>query len=130
MLKSGFLTIALLLIPATLMAKKEKIVVQLYAMDTEWPATVAISVEVYLILPDGTHVHGQCFKVALDNSRCAPVETFHAETRQSGQCTPKDGPNHGEHCVYQERYKAERNGNDITLFAANGKITFHIDRSW
>lgn len=108
-------------------AKKPKMVVELYALDWQFESMVE-TVDAYLILPDGTHVQGMCAD-ALGDHPCNP-ESFHPEKRLPAACTRATDKKNAQHCIYQENYYADRKGNDLTLYAANGKVTFHIVSSW
>jgi hypothetical protein len=93
---------------------------ELYALDTTISNGIA-QVDAYLVLPDSTHAHGVCTDI-LGETLCTP-EPVNAEKRAPNACT-------GTHCVYHEKYPADRKGNDITLHAANGKVAFHIQDFW
>jgi hypothetical protein len=119
--KVGVFILLFFVIIAATWAKKEKMVVQLYAVDTSHNGGL-LQVTAYLILPDGTHAKGICMTTPYEKRPCI-VESFKPEARKPDQCE-------GNHCVYKENYKAERKGNDVTLFAANGKVVFHVESSW
>jgi hypothetical protein len=126
MKKPLFLLAAILLCPCAQATKKPKMVVQVYAVDWHFESLIEI-VDAYLILPDGTHVHGTCMSGF--DSPCVP-ESFTPEKRSPAACSKTEGKPNAQHCVYQENYYADRKGNDLTLYAANGKVTFHIVSSW
>jgi hypothetical protein len=109
----------------TFAAKKPKMIVQVYATDWRLESGV-VFVDAYLILPDGTHAKGFCGQAPWD-SPCDP-ESFAPEKRSPGACT--DIEKKTRRCVYQESYYADRQGNNIIVYAANGKVTYRIVSSW
>ena len=118
----------LTLTSGTAFAKKPKMVVQMAAYDYTWnPAFAAETIDAYFILPDGTHVHGTCISDSMDKPRCEP-ESWTPEKRNPAQCQ-ETGKN-AKRCTYQETYYAERKVNDLTIWAANGKIVYHLKDSW
>lgn len=106
--------------------KKPKMIVELHALDY-WFSGILENVDAYLILPDGTHLHGICFK-GLETEPCIP-ESFKPERRALDVCA-ETADKKKEHCAYQENYYADRKGNELTLYAANGKVTYKIVSSW
>jgi hypothetical protein len=84
--------------------------------------------DVYLVLPDGSHAFGHCITIL--GPPCV-VESFAPEKRVTQACTGQSGGNHMPAiCFWKELYSADRRGNDITLYGANGAVTYHITGSW
>jgi hypothetical protein len=115
-------------------ASKPKLVVELYALEIT-NNSAGLQYDAYLILPDGTKAHGTCFIMAAMDAynNCGLPEPVDTSKRSPDACKPcaSNTEKHScQHCIYQEKYPADRKGNDITLYASNRKIVFHIKNSW
>jgi hypothetical protein len=105
--------------------KPPKMVVQLYAQVVS--SGITQSVDVYVVLPDGSRAVGHCFW-SMGGSPCV-VDPFAPEKRVVQNCIPPDRQFQAQ-CITSEIYYADRKINDLTLYAANGKVTYHITGSW
>ena len=103
-----------------------KIVVQLYAQ-TIFSNPYGSLVRVYLGLPDGSRGMATCSSY-LGNPTCT-VDAFAPEKRITGDCVDSKHTIQAI-CITSEFYYATRAGNDLTLYAANGPITYHLTGSW
>jgi hypothetical protein len=81
-------------------------------------------VDIFLILPDGTHARAQC--MWFGGIRPCLIDAFQAEKRIVEPCEV-NGPTR---CFRNEVYYADRRSNDLTIYAANGKQEYHIIGSW
>jgi len=107
-------------------ATSTRIEVQLYAenVSDQWPTEI---VEVYLILPDGSRAVGNCLIMMTDTKRRCHLEPFTPEKRISIPCAM--GKSQAS-CISNEKYYADRTGNDITVYGQNGPATYQITGSW
>jgi len=113
----------------TCFAKKQKMNVEMVAYDVQVDGSPLFlhHVDAYFVFPDGTRIHGTCMSGIGSDVSCEP-ESWTPEKRTANQCqvTNKDS----KRCTYQERYYAERKLNDLTIWAANGRIVYHLKDSW
>jgi hypothetical protein len=103
-----------------------KLVVQLYAQ-TVLSNTYGSLVRVYLGLPDGSRGTGTCSSY-MGKPTCT-VDAFVPEKRVIQDCVDSKHTTQAI-CITNESYYATRIGNDLTLYAANGPITYHLTGSW
>jgi hypothetical protein len=103
--------------------KPPKMVVQLYAQRIVSDDYEII--QVYLVLPDGSRAVGKC---EFQTNGCI-LDPFTPEKRDSGDCLPLDKSFQAT-CFVNEMYYADRNANDITLYGAKGRVTYHIIGPW
>ncbi len=114
-------------------SKKNLMLVQLYGESMTFPNKNLASYEVFLIMPDGTHVRAICLSpVSSPSASCHAIEPSTIERRVKVACDEirKENRPMGLSCFRSESYWAERKINDITLGAANGSVTYHVISSW
>lgn len=114
----------LLLLPSVVFAKP-KMTVKLVAEDISTVGTMAI-INVYVVLPDGTHASGHC---TTTGPRQCIIDPFAPEKRVATSCS-SSALHIQARCFSSEVYFADRRINDLTIHAANGAVTFHIDGTW
>jgi len=127
MRKCAWFTLVALFVFAGLLPAKPRMKVQLYGDRLE-NINGAIFVYVYLILPNGEHAEGSCMQVVYQPS--CTLESFAPEKRKQSECTLPSKPSIKMTCYESETYEAKRNKNDITLYGASGKVTYHIYGTW
>jgi hypothetical protein len=125
----------LLLTSAFSMAAKPKLPqmgVQLVAQDDYDLGGILHRVTVYLVLADNSRATAECSRGYSTHGKPDPpctVEAFSPEKRVTQACW-EELSKKSAICIDKEIYLADRNGNDIVLFAANGKVKYHISGSW
>jgi len=121
------LPLVILLVFAGQLCAKPKMKVQLYGERVEFRDSINW-VYVYLILPNGDHAQGLCGQ-AIGQPSCT-VESVSPEKRKKSSCNLPSQPSVKLTCYESETYEAVRRKNDITLYGATGKVTYHIYGTW
>jgi hypothetical protein len=107
---------------------------QIKVVETSWTIETnkygtLIIITAKVILPDGSHADLLC----RDNDNCAVIEPVEPEKMppDSKSC-PKMAVPGTTMCITKNlgTYLATRKGNYLTIYAPNGKLTFHIVGSW
>ncbi len=110
----------------TLAPTVPRMVVQLVAQFVSEDRGVEVAA-VDLILSDGSHAVGNCFKfMAMPD--CI-VEPFVPEKRVFFSCTNTQRTVEAS-CIKDEFYYADRRGNDLLVYGQRGTVTYHITGSW
>jgi hypothetical protein len=102
---------------------KPKITIQLVA--ESYIGSSGLGQRVFIVLPDGSHATAECW-LGLHSS-CG-VDSFRPEKRVTKSCHSAQEPI--ATCYVGEVYYATRKGNDLTIYAANGKRVYHVTGSW
>jgi hypothetical protein len=103
--------------------------VQLYA-ETKVSNDPYVEVyDVFLGLPDGTRAVGHCLTMSVSGVSCR-IEPFSPEKRIAQNCLQQPNEQYQSSCFTNEKYYANRYGNDITLYGARGAVKYHITGSW
>ncbi len=84
-------------------------------------------VEAYMVLPDGSRAIGRCLQM-VGSSPCK-VEPFAPEKRIVRDCVDSKHTLQAT-CFINENYYADRIGNDVIVYGANGRVTYHLTGSW
>lgn len=123
---SKAITVALILIICCAFAHakhKPKMIVQLQAQSI---GAGGLITDVYLILEDGSYAKATCL---MGIGRPCQLDPFRPEKRSIVNCLPPDNSFQAM-CFQRESYYADRKVNDITIYAANGPVSFHIVGPW
>lgn len=105
--------------------KKPNYVIELVYRDWKYENGIATTT-LHLVLPDGSHALAVCPESLYERNDCR-IELFDPEKQSPDAC--KRGFNE-EMCTYREYFFAERRENYVMIYAANGKVYYHITGSW